>query len=115
MTPTKSYPYTVVGVFTTEPLSGNSLAVFPDASEFDAAGHAKDCQGTQFDRNRLCASGNEIGLRGSRAHIYADEGTALRETSHRWHGLCAAAKRNCIDQLPRVPARKRVRPDTAPN
>ena len=35
MTPTKSYPYTVVNVFTTEPLSGNSSAVFPDASEFD--------------------------------------------------------------------------------
>jgi len=36
VTPTKSYPYAVVNVFTTEPLSGNSLAVFPDASEFDA-------------------------------------------------------------------------------
>ena len=36
MTPTKSYPYAVVNVFTTEPLSDNSLAVFPDASEFDA-------------------------------------------------------------------------------
>ncbi len=36
MTQTKSYPYAVVDVFTTEPLSGNSLAVFPDASEFDA-------------------------------------------------------------------------------
>jgi len=35
MTPTKSYPYAVVNVFTTEPLSGNSLAVFPDASKFD--------------------------------------------------------------------------------
>ena len=35
MTPTKSYPYAVVNVFTTEPLSGNSLAVFPDATEFD--------------------------------------------------------------------------------
>jgi trans-2,3-dihydro-3-hydroxyanthranilate isomerase len=34
---TRSYPYTVVDVFTTERLSGNSLAVFPDASEFDAA------------------------------------------------------------------------------
>jgi len=32
MTPTKSYPYAVVNVFTTEPLSGNS---FPDASECD--------------------------------------------------------------------------------
>jgi trans-2,3-dihydro-3-hydroxyanthranilate isomerase len=37
MTRTKSYPYTVVDVFTTEPLSGNSLAVFPDASELDPA------------------------------------------------------------------------------
>jgi trans-2,3-dihydro-3-hydroxyanthranilate isomerase len=35
MKPTKSYPYSVVNVFTTVPLSGNSLAVFPDASEFD--------------------------------------------------------------------------------
>ena len=34
---TRSFPYTVVDVFTTEPLSGNSLAVFPDASEFDDA------------------------------------------------------------------------------
>jgi trans-2,3-dihydro-3-hydroxyanthranilate isomerase len=34
---TRSYPYTVVDVFTTERLSGNSLAVFPDASEFDDA------------------------------------------------------------------------------
>jgi trans-2,3-dihydro-3-hydroxyanthranilate isomerase len=32
---TKSYRYTVVDVFTTEPLAGNPLAVFPDASEFD--------------------------------------------------------------------------------
>ena len=36
MTRTKSYPYTVVDVFTTEPLSGNSLAVFPEASELDS-------------------------------------------------------------------------------
>jgi len=41
MTQTKSYPYTVVDVFTTEPLSGNSLAVFPEASEFDAAAMQK--------------------------------------------------------------------------
>jgi len=32
----KSHAYTVVDVFTTEPLTGNPLAVFPDASEFDA-------------------------------------------------------------------------------
>jgi hypothetical protein len=38
MTPTKSYPYAVVNVFTTEPLSGNSLAVFPDASEYRSVG-----------------------------------------------------------------------------
>lgn len=38
MTRTRSCSYTVVDVFTTEPLSGNSLAVFPEASEFDAAG-----------------------------------------------------------------------------
>ena len=31
-----SHAYTVVDVFTTEPLAGNPLAVFPDASEFDA-------------------------------------------------------------------------------
>ena len=41
MTRTKSYPYTVVDVFTTEPLSGNSLAVFPEASELDAAAMQK--------------------------------------------------------------------------
>ena len=41
MTQTKSYPYTVVDVFTTESLSGNSLAVFPEASEFDAAAMQK--------------------------------------------------------------------------
>ena len=41
MTRAKSYPYTVVDVFTTEPLSGNSLAVFPEASEFDAAAMQK--------------------------------------------------------------------------
>jgi trans-2,3-dihydro-3-hydroxyanthranilate isomerase len=33
---TRSYRYTVVDVFTTEPLEGNPLAVFPDALEFDA-------------------------------------------------------------------------------
>ena len=32
-----SHAYTVVDVFTTEPLAGNPLAVFPDASEFDTA------------------------------------------------------------------------------
>jgi trans-2,3-dihydro-3-hydroxyanthranilate isomerase len=32
----ESHAYTVVDVFTTEPLAGNPLAVFPDASEFDA-------------------------------------------------------------------------------
>ena len=37
MTPTKSYPYAVVNVFTTESLYGNSLAAFPDASEVDTA------------------------------------------------------------------------------
>jgi hypothetical protein len=31
-----SHAYTVVDVFTTEPLAGNPLAVFADASEFDA-------------------------------------------------------------------------------
>jgi trans-2,3-dihydro-3-hydroxyanthranilate isomerase len=31
----KSYPYTVVDVFTTEALEGNPLAVFPDGSDFD--------------------------------------------------------------------------------
>jgi len=41
MTQTKSYPYTVVDVFTTEPFSGNSLAVFPQASVFDAAAMQK--------------------------------------------------------------------------
>ena len=41
MTRTKSHPYTVVDVFTTEPLAGNSLAVFPEASEFDAAAMQK--------------------------------------------------------------------------
>jgi hypothetical protein len=37
VTRTRSPSYTVVDVFT-EPLSGNSLAVLPEASEFDAAG-----------------------------------------------------------------------------
>lgn len=32
----KSYRYLVVDVFTTEPLAGNPLAVFPDASDLDA-------------------------------------------------------------------------------
>jgi len=32
----RSHPYTVVDVFTREPLTGNHLAVFTDASEFDA-------------------------------------------------------------------------------
>ena len=36
MTLKKAHAYTVVDVFTTEPLAGNPLAVFPDASEFDA-------------------------------------------------------------------------------
>jgi trans-2,3-dihydro-3-hydroxyanthranilate isomerase len=34
MGPIKSHRYVVVDVFTTEPLAGNPLAVFPDASEF---------------------------------------------------------------------------------
>ena len=41
MTQTKPYPYTVVDVFTSEPLSGNSLAVFPEAAELDAAAMQK--------------------------------------------------------------------------
>lgn len=36
MTPSQSYRYRVVDVFTTEPLAGNPLAVFPDASDLDA-------------------------------------------------------------------------------
>jgi trans-2,3-dihydro-3-hydroxyanthranilate isomerase len=35
MAKTKPHRYTVVDVFTTEPLAGNPLAVFPDASEID--------------------------------------------------------------------------------
>ena len=35
MAQVKSYRYALVYVFTTEPLAGNLLAVFPDASEFD--------------------------------------------------------------------------------
>jgi trans-2,3-dihydro-3-hydroxyanthranilate isomerase len=34
MGPLKSHPYRVVDVFTTEPLAGNPLAVFPDAAGF---------------------------------------------------------------------------------
>jgi len=37
MTLTKSYSYAVVDVFTAEALSGNPLAVFPEAAEFDGA------------------------------------------------------------------------------
>jgi trans-2,3-dihydro-3-hydroxyanthranilate isomerase len=37
----KSYHYTVVDVFTTEPLAGNALAVFPDASGLDLASMQK--------------------------------------------------------------------------
>ena len=37
MTRTRSPSYTVADVFT-DPLSGNSLAVLPEASEFDAVG-----------------------------------------------------------------------------
>jgi trans-2,3-dihydro-3-hydroxyanthranilate isomerase len=36
ISPTKSHRYVVVDVFTTEPLAGNPLAVFPNASDFDA-------------------------------------------------------------------------------
>lgn len=36
MSNTKSYHYRVVDVFTTQPLEGNALAVFPDASGIDA-------------------------------------------------------------------------------
>jgi len=36
MSQPKSYRYVVVDVFTTEPLAGNPLAVFPNASDFDA-------------------------------------------------------------------------------
>jgi trans-2,3-dihydro-3-hydroxyanthranilate isomerase len=35
MAQAKSYRYTVVDVFTTEPLAGNPLAVFPDVGELD--------------------------------------------------------------------------------
>ena len=37
MTRAKSHPYTVVDVFTTEPLAENSLPVIPEASDVDAA------------------------------------------------------------------------------
>ncbi len=37
MAQTNSYRYTVVDVFTTEPLAGNPLAVFPDSSAIDEA------------------------------------------------------------------------------
>lgn len=37
MAQAKSYRYSVVDVFTTEPLAGNALAVFPEASEIDEA------------------------------------------------------------------------------
>jgi len=35
MAQVKSYRYTVVDVFTTEPLAGNPLAVFPDVDDID--------------------------------------------------------------------------------
>ena len=68
MTPAKTYPYAVGNVFTTEPLSGKSLAVFPDASELDAETMQKIAR-DESDGSRLRASGDQIGLRGSRAHI----------------------------------------------
>lgn len=37
MKPNKSYQYRVVDVFTTEPLQGNPLAVFPDASDLSTS------------------------------------------------------------------------------
>ena len=61
--------YTVVDVFTTKPLAGNALAVFPDASDFDAATMQRiarelNLAETAFvlpARQRLCSP---------RAHIY---------------------------------------------
>ena len=53
-----SHAYTVVDVFTTEPLAGNPLAVFPDASEFDAVTMQKNRERAQLGGNCLCASGN---------------------------------------------------------
>jgi hypothetical protein len=65
VTQTKSHPYTVVDVYTTESLSGNSLAVFrrPRSS---TPRPCKDRAGAQSDGNRVCASAEATGLRGYR-------------------------------------------------
>jgi len=91
MTPTKSYPYTVVDVFTTEPLSGNSLAVFPDASEFDAAAMQKIARELNLTEPPLCFQQRDRTARLACAYLRRRR-NCLRGTSHRWHGLCALQK-----------------------
>ena len=114
MTPTKSYPYPVVNVFTTEPLSGNSLAVFPDASEFDTETMQKIARELNLTETAFVLPATRPDC-AARVRIF----TPTKETPFAGHPTvgtaCAGPKRNRIEQLPRVPARRRGWPDTAPN
>ena len=103
MTPANSYPYAVVDVFTTEPLSGNSLAVFPDASEFDTEMMQKIARELNRTETAFVHPASRRTARLACAYL-PNERNALSGPSHRWHGLCVFAKRNRFERLPRDPS-----------
>ena len=96
MTPTKSYPYAVVNVFTTEPLFGNSLAVFPDASEFDTETMQKIARELNLTETAFVHPATRSDC-AARVRIFTPTKETPSRDIHRWHGLCAAAKRNRFD------------------
>ena len=55
----KSHRYTVVDVFTTEPLAGNPLAVFPDASALGATTMQKIAKELNLPRSEERRVGKE--------------------------------------------------------
>ena len=115
MTPTKSYPHAVVNVFTTEPLSGNSLTVFPDASEFDTETMQKIARELNLTETAFVLPATRPDC-AARVRIF----TPTKETPFAGHPTVGTAfvllQRGIgIEQLPRVAARRRGWPDTAPN
>ena len=79
------YRYQVVDVFTTQPLEGNPLAVFPDASGIHELMMQKIAQRTESIRDNFCFTAEPAGLLRASQNFHAQPGDGLRGASYHWH------------------------------
>ena len=85
----RSYRYRVVDVFTTQPLEGNPLAVFPEASGLDDVTMQKIAREMNLSETVFVVPATRASFSAG-VHLHADAGAALRGAPDRGHQLRAA-------------------------